>query len=564
MRKKERGWVSLELKLNVLILVVILVLAGGLTLTAYQVNASRVDRYYKQTTANMANVVAGFVDAQWMEDFLSFITSDEYQTLRTEAIEAGDEGRIRTCLEEKGWYEGFEQMRHVLDEYRTRFGAEYIYTVMLIGGDGFTIIDPDEDLFYIGKSIPVPPEFANIRAGERVEPTVSVTEYGWLCSAYDNIVSEDNRVVAQVGVDINMDDVMHERQQFLIQMLAFGLVLLLASSVAEILLVRRIATKPLAMLTRATGDFTSGEKAYTKENVIDLPIHSKDEIGDLYDEVRTMQNQIVEYLFNLKRVTAEKERIGAELDIASEIQSGMLPSLFPPFPGRKEFDIYATMTPAKEVGGDFFDFFLIDDDHLGLVIADVSGKGVPAALVMMASKILASNFSMMDKTSPARILEQVNNAIDKNNPAEMFVTCWLGIFEISTGRLKAANAGHEYPCIRRPETGYELYKDRHGLVLGAMPGARYREYELTLAPGDSLFVYTDGVPEATNAQEVLFGTDRMLEALNSSEEDDPAQVLARVHEAVNNFVLDAPQFDDLTMLGMRYNGCDGRHDDKQA
>ena len=216
------------------------------------------------------------------------------------------------------------------------------------------------------------------------------------------------------------------------------------------------------------------------------------------------------------------------------------------------------MTPAKEVGGDFYDFFLIDDDHLGLVMADVSGKGVPAALFMMASKILIQNYSVIEKTSPARILELVNNAVCKNNPAEMFVTTWLGILELSTGRLKAANAGHEYPCVRRAGCDYELLKVKHGFVVGGMSGVRYKEYELTLAPGDSLFLYTDGVPEATNAQNVLFGTDRMLEALNSDPGAVPDHLLPIVHEAVNAFVKEAPQFDDLTMMNLVYLGTDGK------
>ncbi|MBO7407903.1 MAG: serine/threonine-protein phosphatase, partial [Clostridia bacterium] len=247
------------------------------------------------------------------------------------------------------------------------------------------------------------------------------------------------------------------------------------------------------------------------------------------------------------------ERINTELGLATRIQSAMLPNIFPPFPDRTEFDIYASMDPAKEVGGDFYDFFLIDDDHLGLVIADVSGKGVPAALFMMASKIILANNAKMGK-SPAQVLTDTNAAICSNNREEMFVTVWLGILEISTGKLTAANAGHEYPVLLAPGGQYELFKDKHGFVIGGMDNMKYKEYELTLEPGAKLFLYTDGVPEATNAEDELFGTGRMLAALNTDTAAPPEEVLKDMRAAVDDFVKDAEQFDDLTMLCLEYRG----------
>ena len=246
-------------------------------------------------------------------------------------------------------------------------------------------------------------------------------------------------------------------------------------------------------------------------------------------------------------------RIESELNLASAIQADMLPNIFPPFPERTEFDIYASMTPAKEVGGDFYDFFLVDEDHLCMVMADVSGKGVPAALFMMASKIILANNAMMGK-SPAQILTETNAAICSNNREEMFVTVWLGILEISTGKLTAANAGHEYPVLKDADGNFELIKDKHGFVIGGMEGAKYKEYELFLKPGSKLFLYTDGVPEATNAQNELFGADRMVTALNEDLSAAPEQILKNVRASVDEFVKDAEQFDDLTMLCLEYKG----------
>jgi serine phosphatase RsbU (regulator of sigma subunit) len=251
------------------------------------------------------------------------------------------------------------------------------------------------------------------------------------------------------------------------------------------------------------------------------------------------------------REAAERERINNELSLAAQIQADMLPSDYPAFPDRSEFDIYASMQPAREVGGDFYDFFLIDDDHLCLVLADVSGKGVPAALFMMASKIILANNAMMGK-SPGQILTDTNASICSHNRQEMFVTVWLGILELSTGKLTAANAGHEYPVLKQPGEAFEFLKDKHGFVIGGMEGMKYTEYEVTLRPGTKLFLYTDGIPEATDTANRAFGAERMLNALNRSADAVPEQILKNVHTAVDLFVDKAEQFDDLTMLCLEY------------
>lgn len=256
-------------------------------------------------------------------------------------------------------------------------------------------------------------------------------------------------------------------------------------------------------------------------------------------------------------LSTEAMKNRAELGVATHIQANMLPCIFPAFPDRQEFDIYATMTPAKEVGGDFYDFFMVDDDHLAMVIADVSGKGVPAALFMVITKTLLKNCAQTG-LSPSKVLEKVNNQLCENNEAEMFVTVWLGILTISSGCLTCANAGHEYPVIQHADGDYELMKDKHGFVLAGMEDSRYREYEWKLNPGDSLYVYTDGVVEATDKDDTLFGTDRMLKSLNSHKQAAPAELLPLIKNDIDAFVGDAPQFDDITMLNLRYKGAEVR------
>lgn len=262
-----------------------------------------------------------------------------------------------------------------------------------------------------------------------------------------------------------------------------------------------------------------------------------------------IRDQVAQY----EAQKAESSRIEAELNMASGIQADMLPNIFPAFPERKEFDVFASMSAAKEVGGDFYDFFLVDENHLALVMADVSGKGVPAALFMMISKILVQNYTMMGKDA-AKALEAVNNQICANNREEMFVTVWLGILDLTTGKLTAANAGHEYPILKQADGDFEPVKDRHGFVIGGMEGVKYKAYELQLQPDSKLFLYTDGVPEATNANDELFGLERTVAALRTAQNESPEAILGAVDKAVADFVKDAPQFDDLTMLCLHYKG----------
>ena len=278
-----------------------------------------------------------------------------------------------------------------------------------------------------------------------------------------------------------------------------------------------------------------------------------DEIEVLAESFSALSAKTLQYVDQVKRVTAEKERIGAELTMANAIQRSQLPRLFPPFPNRHEFNLFATMKPAKEVGGDFYDFFMVDNDHVALVMADVSGKGVPAALFMMVTRMLIKS-RLQSGESVAEALTNVNRQLCENNELGYFVTVWLAVLEISTGKGVAVNAGHEHPVLRRSGGKYELILYRHSLAVAAMDGVRFRQHEFQLCPGDSFFVYTDGVTEATNGEHELFGTDRMLEALNKEPDAEPDQLLKNVMDDIHRFMDGEDQFDDITMMCLKYNG----------
>ena len=303
---------------------------------------------------------------------------------------------------------------------------------------------------------------------------------------------------------------------------------------------------PIALLTEKVRNLDGDQLDF------DWYENTDDEVETLARSFGSMTERLKEYIDDIQTVTAEKERIGTELSLATRIQAGILPHEFPPFPDRSEFELYALMEPAREVGGDFYDFFLIDEDHLGLVMADVSGKGIPAALFMMIAKTILQSCAMLGK-SAAETLNKTNEALTSNNQTGMFVTIWFGILEISSGRLSCANAGHEYPAVKRADGSFELYKDRHGFVIGGMEGTRYQEYVIELGHGDMIFLYTDGVPEATNPDVIMYGTDRMLGALNRDKEASPKELLDNVCYDITDFIRDAEQFDDLTMMCLKYN-----------
>ena len=371
-----------------------------------------------------------------------------------------------------------------------------------------------------------------------------VDYYAWLASF--------NGHTALIGLTYDLSNLQADIRQEARTGTTLAIVYQLALSLICLGLIFGFVLLPLKKVQKAIREFSQTKDSRTvTEGLKDL--HARNEIGELAEDVKELSLEIDSHLERIRSITSEKERIVAELSLASRIQEGMLPQTFPPFPDHPEIDVFGVMDPAREIGGDFFDYFLIDEDHMGLVIADVSGKGVPAALFMMASKIILQSVAMLGN-DPAEILNRTNEAVCSNNPAEMFLTVWFGILELSTGKLTAANAGHEYPALMAPGGRFETFRDKHGFIIGGMEDTKYTQYELTLQPGAKLFVYTDGVPEATRADNGLFGVERMLAALNEDPAAAPVQLLKNVRRAVDDFVGEAEQFDDLTMLCLEYRG----------
>ena len=379
--------------------------------------------------------------------------------------------------------------------------------------------------------------------------------YGWICTAGVPMRSKTGEITAYVLADVTLQNVISNVRLFVLQYtVGLGVVIALFS-VLLLLLMKNTVVKPINAITEASRNYAADKKAGVQktEHFANLDIHTGDEIENLALTVKDMESDLQDYEKNLTTITAEKQRISTELSLASKIQADMLPNIFPAFPDRDEFDIYATNIPAKEVGGDFYDFFFIDHDHLAIVIADVSGKGIPAAMFMvMAKGVIATQ--CMGCYSPAQILSEVNRLICAKNSEKMFVTVWLGILDVRNGQLVASNAGHEYPILKKPGSDFSVIRDKHGFVLGGFERMNYTDYTIMMQPGSKLFIYTDGVAEATNADKELYGIERTVASLNKAKNKSPHTVLQTVDADIREFVGDAEQFDDLTMMCVEFNG----------
>ena len=557
--KRLRGSISRKTLASILITALLLSATG--IIIGYKVYSDTMDQHYIDNTVKLARTAAAILDSDAVER-----CSDEvfgvYRTLTPEELSDEDEA----YLEKFAYIEDnpeWQSLRTVLQDIGRENELMSILIVALDkeAGSIIYVVDSDDTETYCPPGT-VDPTMTD----EEIESFLSSTavisnteEYGWLTSGAAPIYGRDGSLTGLVIIDVSMNDVMRDRYDFL---RSYCVILLLVTAVLSVIMtwnIRRQIVTPINRLAKAAEEYSydraheTEDSAHLRNHFTELKIHTGDELENLSTVMGEMETQLAEYIDDLTCVTAEKERIGAELSIATQIQADMLPRIFPAFPERSDFDLYASMSPAKEVGGDFYDFFLIDDDHIGLVMADVSGKGVPAALFMVIAKTLIKNRAQQGE-SPAEILNHVNEQLCEGNDAQLFVTVWLAIIELSTGRGLAANAGHEHPTVRRSDGNYELVIYRHSPVVAAMEGMRFNEHPFELAPGDSLFVYTDGVPGATNADNELFGTDRMLAALNREPDAAPEELLRNVRGDINAFVGDAPQFDDITMLCFRYFG----------
>ncbi len=367
--------------------------------------------------------------------------------------------------------------------------------------------------------------------------------------AYYTPLLINGKKLGLIGTEINVESVNQAIIMDVLKQIGAITLTLVVCMILMLLIINRRYISRITSLETSVRDYTFNKDPAIADK-IETNVLGQDEISLLSIQTANMIRDLEKHIQFIAEMAEEKERIGTELKVATKIQSDMMPTQFPE---RSDFELYATMTPAKEVGGDFYDFFMLDDDHLALVIADVSGKGIPAALFMIMSKILIRNTSEADLL-PSKILEEVNDELCENNTAGMFVTAWLGILTISTGKLTFANAGHEYPAFKRAKGSYELLRADNCPPLSVMEDMTFTDDTIMLEPGDDLFLYTDGVPEAKSPAGKRFGTDRMISLLNEYSDFSPCEMLKTIEDKINEFDDTEDLFDDVTMMRIKYIG----------
>lgn len=501
----------------------------------YQFTAT-LTREYQDSAFRTADTAAALVDGDKIESYLQGSETDaEYQNILSRMNTLCQKQNVTLIYVIAVDTSDYNSFRSVFNTVNDSSG----YTPWALGYERQTTNDAYKSIY---KQI-----YENGLAKGFINRTSSLQGREPHTTALIPIYGSNQTVKAILCVERPMVELVSARNAYLRSVVRIAVLLCILSTLSAAFFLEREFVKPMRKIHAETKRFSHENKPAEQSSLNDISkIREIKEIGTAFEK---MEQDTQQYIQRLTRITAEKERIGAELSLAAQIQAEILPNTFPPFPDRHDFDLYACMTTAKEVGGDFYDFFFIDSDHLGLVMADVSGKGVPAALFMMMARLLLNTLAMTG-ASPAEVLQRANEVICQNNKSDMFVTVWFGVLTLSTGKLNAANAGHEYPVIKRVNQPFEIYKDRHRLALGAMPGVHYLEYELTLNKGDILFLYTDGVPEATNSNEKMLGTEGMLALLNQSQFHNTKVLLGDVARGVDSFTGDAPQFDDVTMMAV--------------
>ena len=521
-----------------------LVLTIAVSLFSYATSKSYLEDMYADRVMTNSNAIAAMLDVDDVKTILS---------------EGGDQ-----TPEYKEMYDLFNKLKKdgditflslvVPDEDSVCFYIDAMVEEM--GDDPANQLPYGSDILYVDAANPDDPADMEkyITIWERYrdnkgidEPLVTDNDYGYNYTGVSVILDENGNAIAEIQYILDMSEVRAYLNSFLINMLLISFAIIGITIIVYIFFVRKMVTKPVGKLTAFTQEITKTSKFENQH----IEIKTGDEIQSLSESFNFMLVELENYIANLSKVTAEKERIGAELDIAKHIQASMLPCIFPAFPERKEFDIYATMEPAKEVGGDFYDFFMVDDTHLAIVMADVSGKGVPAALFMVIGKTL-----IKDHTTPGRdlgkVFTEVNQLLCESNSEELFITAFEGVLDLVTGEFVYVNAGHEMPFICKAGGDFEPYKIRAAFVLAGMEGMKYRAGSMMLELGDKIFQYTDGVTEATNLQNELYGMNRLGAILNKVKNGTPNDILPAVKKDIDEFVGAADQFDDITMLCLEY------------
>ena len=528
------------------------------SVVGYHQYRATIEKQYNTTAYQCANVALSYVGEEKLEEYV-------------EAVNAFRRGELdRAELDKLAAEDGYQQTKEKIEALRENMGANDVFLFVLDTDELMSYSGTKENwdpICYIFDSYTVPeysytlgdtgsfnPDYieelnAIAATGSRSGSYFfSNGDYGYNTAAIEPVLDENGKTIAMAAVEIPMVTLQAALRQYLIYAVLVTAGIIVLFMLLYMVYLYYFVVRPIDLIAKGTDDFVKNNNHMPEQL---FRIKTNDEIQTLAQSFLKMEKDIMEYTENLTAITAEKERVNTELSVATRIQANMLPSIFPAFPDRDEIDIFATMNPAKEVGGDFYDFFMVDERHLAIVMADVSGKGVPAALFMVIGKTL-----IKDHTQPGKdlgeVFTEVNELLCESNSEGLFITAFEGVLDLISGEFRFVNAGHEIPYICKKGGIFEPHKIRAGFVLAGMEGMRYKCGETRLEVGDKIFQYTDGVTEATNARNELYGMDRLTAILGGNSALPPAELLPVVKKDIDRFVGEAPQFDDITMLCLEY------------
>ena len=371
------------------------------------------------------------------------------------------------------------------------------------------------------------------------------------------VYGHGGKLLGYIEVNIFISKIIQTKRQSFALFSLFVILIVLLISLFTLAVLNRWVVKPIKKIEDAGRRFNVREEVdvfMAPEYFANLNLHTGDEIENLWLTMADMEINIAVSMRKIRKMAHEKERIDAELALANRIQVAMLPDSSKAFSDRNEFDLYASMVPARVVGGDLYDFFLIDEDHLALVIGDVSGKGVSAALFMVRAISMIRTHVMLNGTDVEKAAREINDLLVENNQARMFITLWLGVLTIPTGELAYVNAGHTFPAICRAGEKFSIFKDTHSGPMGIMKKMRLKADIIRLEQGDILYQYTDGLTEAVDSEEEMFGKDRMVKALNEMKDAGLKEMDDYVRQQIDSFTGTEEAFDDTTSICIRYIG----------
>jgi len=529
--RKRRRRLGVKGKMVVVFAVMGTLMAAGVGTAAYLLTYQQVATQYTEIAHSSAQMAATSVDGSKIDTYLKYGTDPSYY----------DSYYVLKRVKEVNH---LTYLYIIRPDIHQRKGT-YIFDIYSAGNDPNRISYLGE---VMGKDDVDPALQEAYRTGTYQTAKTKTPEYGYLFSAYVPVLAQDGHVAAVAGADISMGQILKDVYRRTVQISATALGIMTLLLIILLLFVHRRVLDPVVKLSGHMADFASGKGELSEL----APVRTGDELQAMSESFNCMVGELRRSMENLEAATADRERIATELNVATEIQASMLPCIFPPFPDREEFDLYATMLPAKEVGGDFYDFFLVDKDTLAVVIADVSGKGVPAALFMVIAKTLIKSNAQAGK-SPKEVFETVNTLLCENNEAGMFVTAFMGYLDINSGQFTYVNAGHNPPLLYS-DARFNRLQTEPDFVLAGMKDTIFDQDETILHPGDELFLYTDGVTEIANKENRLFGEQRLIEAVDQYADLPLENFVISVMREINHFADRAQQTDDITMLALRYKG----------